>query len=87
MFIHKCVPLKYKIIVLTYTSLEACLKRLAQYCANQEMYCMKQIECMKAHKPCRNFKDDKDMLNIFEDKITDILRVNPAYHLEFATAK
>ena len=68
-------------------NLKACLQRLAQYCANEEMYCMKQIKYMKAHKPCQNFKDDKDMLNLFEDKVTDILSVNPAYHLEFATAK
>ena len=51
------------------------------------MYCMQQVEYMKAHIPCRNFKDDKDILDLFEDKITDILSVNPAYHLEFATAK
>ena len=42
---------------------------------------------MKAHRPCRNFSDDKAMLNLFENKMTDILSVNPAYHLEFTTVK
>ena len=74
-------------MVLNSTSLEACLKKLAQNCANEEMYCMKVVEHMKAHRSCRNFQDDKQMLNIFDNKVTDILSINPAYHLDFTTVK
>ena len=42
---------------------------------------------MKAQKPYKSFKDYKEMLNLFESKITDIICVNPAYYLEFATVK
>ena len=48
---------------------------------------MKAVEHMKAQRSCRNFQDDKIMLNLFENKVVDLLSINPAYHLDFATVK
>ena len=42
---------------------------------------------MKAQRDSRNFQDDKRMLNLFNDKIVDILSINSAYHVDFATVK
>ena len=42
---------------------------------------------MKAQRGCRNFQDDKKLLNLFENKLVDIISVNPTYHLDFATVK
>ena len=87
MFLVRCVPPNYKNTVLSSTTLVGCLKKLATHCANEEMYCMKAVEHMKAQRSCRNFQDDKIMLNLFDNKLVDVLRINPAYHLDFVTAK
>ena len=42
-----CFPPKYKNIVLNTSSLVACLKKLATFCANEEMYQRKAVEYMK----------------------------------------
>ena len=42
---------------------------------------------MKAKRDCKNFQDDKKLLNLIDDKIVDLLSINPAYHLDFATVK
>ena len=51
------------------------------------MYCKKTVEHMKAQKACGNFQDDKKLLNLYDDKIVEILSINPAYHLDFAIVK
>ena len=42
---------------------------------------------MKVQRDSRNFQKDKRMLNLFDDKIVDILSINSAYHIDFATVK
>ena len=51
------------------------------------MYCKRAVEYMKAQRDCKNFQDDKMLLNLFNDKIVDILSINSAYYVEFATVK
>ena len=47
------------------------------------MYCKKAVETMKAEKPARSFCEDKELLNIFDNKLVDILAINAAYHIDF----
>ena len=87
MFLQWCVPPAYKNIVLSTSSLVACLQHLAMYCANEEMYCKRAVEYMKAQRDSRNFQEDKKMLNLFDNQIVDILGINSAYHIDFPTVK
>lgn len=51
------------------------------------MYCKRVVEFMKAKRDSRNFQEDKKRLNLFDDKIGDILGINSAYHVDFSTIK
>ena len=42
---------------------------------------------MKAQKGYRSVQDDNEFLNLYDDKIVEILSINPAYSLDFATVK
>ena len=45
------------------------------------------MEYMKAQKASTNFYVDKKLLNLFDNKLVDILGINPAYHIDFPTVK
>ena len=51
------------------------------------MYCKRAMENMKAQKASATFYDDKKLLNLFDNKIVDILGINAAYHIHFPTVK
>ena len=51
------------------------------------MYCKKVMEDMKAQKASVTFHDDKRLLNLFDNKLVDILGINGAYYMDFPTAK
>ena len=42
---------------------------------------------MKAEKSANNFKEDKELLNIFDNKLVKIVGINRAYHIDFPTIK
>ena len=87
MFLQRCVPPNYKDIVLSHQGLVPCLQYLATYCANEEMYCKKAVKIMKAETPALNFWEDKELLNIFDNKLVEIVGINAAYHIDFPTVK
>ena len=62
-----CFPPKYKNIVLNISSLVACLKKLATFCTNEEMYQRKAVEYMK-EKEVANFQEDKKLRILFDEK-------------------
>ena len=74
-------------MVLSYQKLVPCLKFLATYCANEEMYCYKKLEEMKSAKLSRNFGEYKELLNTFYTKLAEIMRIINAYHIDFPTVK
>ena len=45
------------------------------------MYCKRAVEYMKAQKASVNFHEDKKLLNIFDNKLVNILGINVAYHI------
>ena len=51
------------------------------------MYCKRAVEYMKAQRESRNFHEDKKLLNLFDNKLVDILGINSAYQLDFPTVK
>ena len=55
MFLSRCVTPEFKELVLSYHELEPCLQNLATYCANEEMYCKRKLEEMKAAKLSRSY--------------------------------
>ena len=87
MFLQRCVPPNYQDLVLSHQRLVPCLQYLATYCANEEMYCKKALEEMKAAEPARNFKEDKALLNLFDNKLVEIVGINREYHINFPTVK
>ena len=42
---------------------------------------------MKAAEPARTFKEDKALLNLFNNKLVEIVGINRAYHINFPTVK
>ena len=42
---------------------------------------------MKAAEPARNFNEDKTLLNLFDNKLVEIVGINRAYHIDFPTEK
>ena len=87
MFLQRCVPPNYKNIVLSHQDLVSSVQYLATYCADEEMHCKRAVETIKAEKPARSFREDKELLNIFDNKLVDILEFNAAYHRDFPTVK
>ena len=51
------------------------------------MYCEKVLEDMKAQRASVTFHDYKHLLNVFDNKLVDILGINGAYYMDFPTAK
>ena len=51
------------------------------------MYCKRTVEYMKAQRESRNFHEDKKLLNLYDNKLVDILGINAAYHIDFPTVK
>ena len=51
------------------------------------MYCKKALEEMKAAEPARNFKEDKALLNLFDNMLVEIMGINRTYHINFPTVK
>ena len=72
-------------MVLSYQKLVPCLKFLATYCANEEMYCKRKLEEIKSAKSSTSFKEDKELLNRFDTKLVEIIGINNAYHIDFPT--
>ena len=42
---------------------------------------------MKAAEPARNFKEDKALLNLFDNKLIEFVGINREYHIDFPTVK
>ena len=82
-FLQQCLPPLYKNIVLSSRTLQY----LSTDCANEEMYCNRVMEDMKAQKASVTFYEDKRLLNLFDNKLVDILGINGAYHMAFPTVK
>ena len=51
------------------------------------MYYKRAMENMKAQKASATFYEDKKLLNLFDNKLVDILGINVAYHIDFPTVK
>ena len=51
------------------------------------MYSKKAMEDMKAQKASVTFYEDKILLNLFDNKLVDILGINAAYHIDFPILK
>ena len=51
------------------------------------MYCKRAVEFLKAHKSSRDFHEDKNLLNIFDNQLVEILGINTVYHIEFPIVK
>ena len=86
-FLRDCVPRDYKKLVINSQTLVDCLRLLSMYCTNEEMYCKKMMEDMKAQKASSTFHDEKHLLNNFENKLVDIIAINGTYYTDFPTAK
>ena len=87
MFLQRCVPPNYQDLVLSHLKLVTCLQYLATYCANEDMYCKKVLEEMKAEELDRNFKEDKALLNLCDNKLVEIVGINREYYINFPTIK
>ena len=87
MFLSRCVTPEYKTLVLSYYKLEPCLKFLATYCANKEMYCDRKLEDMKSARPSKGYKGDKELINLYDRKIIEIMSINNSYQVNFSTVK
>ena len=87
MFLSRCVTPEFKELVLSYHKLEPCLPNLAIYCANEEMYCKRKLEEMKSAKLSRSYRDDKELISMFDKKLIQIMSIDSSYHIDFSTVK
>ena len=87
MFLSRCVTPEFKELVLSYHELEPCLQNLATYCANKEMYCKRKLEEMKAAKLSRSYRDDKEMISMFDRKLIQITSIDSSFHIDFLNHK
>ena len=87
MFLSRCVTPDFKELVLSYHELEPCLQNLATYCANEEMYCKRKLEEMKSAKLSRSYRDDKELISMFDKKLIEITSIDSSYHIDFSTVK
>ena len=87
MFLSRCVTPEFKELVLSHHKLEPCLQVLATYCANEEMYCKRKLEEMKSASLSKGYRDDKELISMFDKKLIEIMSINSSYHIEFSTVK
>ena len=62
-------------------------KKPSTYCANEEMYCNRKLEEMKVAKLSRTYKDDKDLISMFDRKLIQITSIDNSFHIDFSTVK
>ena len=87
MFLSRCVTPEFKELVLSHHKLEPCLQVLATYCANEEMYCKRKLEEIKSANLSRGYRDDKELINMYDKKLIEIMSINSSYQIEFSTVK
>merc|ERR1712240_460387 len=87
MFLSRCVTLEFKELVLSHHKLESCLQALATYYANKEMYCKRKLEEMKSDNLYRGYREDKELINMYDKKLIEIMSINSSYQIEFSTVK
>ena len=87
MFLARCVTPEFKELVLSYYELVPCLQNLATYCANEEVYCKRKLGEMKAAKLSRTYRDDKDLICMFDGKLIQITSIDNSFHVNFSTMK
>ena len=87
MFLSRCDTPDFKELVLSYHELEPCLQNLATYCANEEMYYKRKLEEIKSAKLSRSYRDDKELISMFDKKLIKITSIDISYHIYFSTAK
>ena len=85
MFLSRCVTPEFKELVLSHHKLEPCLQVLATYCANEEMYCKRKLEEMKSASLSKGYRDDKELISMFDKKLIDTMSINSSYQIEFST--
>merc|ERR1712239_28353 len=87
MFLSRCVTQEFKESVLSYYVFVPCLQNLANYCENEEMYCKRKLEEMKAAKLSRSSRDDKELISMFDRKLIQITSIDSSFHVDFSTVK
>ena len=86
-FLRRCVSQEWVHLVDTSDSFEECLSKFALHSSNEELYLRRLVEEIRSHPPARTYKQDKQMLSLFEKNIVKITRLNSAYLIDFATAQ
>ncbi len=51
------------------------------------MYCKRKLEEMKAAKLSRSYRDNKELISMFDRKLIQITSIHSSFHVDFSTVK
>ena len=51
------------------------------------MYCKRKLEEIKSAKLSRSYRDDKELISMFDKKLIQITSIDSSYHIDFSTVK
>ena len=87
MFLSRCVTPEFKELALSHYKLEPFLQVQATYCANEEMFCERKLEEIKSASLSKGYREDKELISMYDKKLIEIMSMNSSYHIEFPTVK
>ena len=86
-FMLSCVPINKKHLISDCSTLDEVLKELAMHTTESTTYLLNTVEAMKAYRKCTTYKEDRIMLDFFEESLSNITKLNSAYVLDYLTAQ
>ena len=51
------------------------------------MYCNRKLEDIKSARPSKGYRSDKELINLYDRKIIEIMSINNSYQVNFSTVK
>ena len=86
-FMLSCVPINKKHLINDCSTLDEVLKTLAMHTTESTTYLLNTVEAMKAYRKSTTYKEDRIMLEFFEESLSNITKLNSAYVLDYLTAQ
>lgn len=86
-FMLQCVPINKKYIINDCSSLTEILNKLSLYTTDEETFLLKTINKIKAYGKPATYREDRTMLDFFDEALSNITKLNSAFVLDYLTAQ
>ena len=86
-FMLSCVPINKKYIINDCSSLTEILNKLSLHTTDAETFLLRTINDIKAYRKPATYREDRTMLDFFDEALSNITKLNSAFVLDYLTAQ